>query len=39
MKISGHLACGVVEKDSCVAEYKEEEQKRRDRTERSIQLE
>ena len=39
MEISEYLACVMVDKDSCVAEYKEKEQKRRDKTKSSIKLE
>jgi curli biogenesis system outer membrane secretion channel CsgG len=39
MEISEYLGCVMVDKDSCVAEYKEKEQKRRDKTKSSIKLE
>jgi curli biogenesis system outer membrane secretion channel CsgG len=39
MEISEYLACVMVDKGSCVAEYKEKEQKRRDKTKGSIKLE
>ncbi len=39
MEISEYLACVMVDKGSCVAEYKEKEQKRRDKTKSSIKLE
>lgn len=38
MEISEYLACVMVDKGSCVAEYKEKEQKRRDKTKSSIKL-
>jgi curli biogenesis system outer membrane secretion channel CsgG len=38
MEISEYLACVMVDRDSCVAEYKEKEQKRRDKTKSSIKL-
>jgi len=39
MEISEYLACVMVDKGSCVAEYKEKEQKRRDKTKGAIKLE
>jgi curli biogenesis system outer membrane secretion channel CsgG len=38
MEISEYLACVMVEKGSCVAEYKEKEMKRREKTKDSIKL-
>lgn len=38
MEISEYLACVMVDKDSCLAEYKEKEQKRREKTRGSIKL-
>ena len=38
MEISEYLACVMVDKGSCVAEYREKEQKRRDKTKSSIKL-
>jgi len=39
MEISEYLGCVMVDKDSCVAEYKEKEQKRREKTKGAIKLE
>jgi len=39
MEISEYLACVMVEKGSCVAEYKEKEQKRREKTRGAVKLE
>lgn len=39
MEISEYLACVMVEKGSCVDEYREKEQKRRDKTKSAIKLE
>ena len=38
MEISEYLACVMVDKDSCLAEYKQKEQKRREKTRGSIKL-
>jgi len=39
MEISEYLACVMVEKGSCIAEYKEKEQKRREKTRGAVKLE
>jgi curli biogenesis system outer membrane secretion channel CsgG len=38
MEISEYLGCVMVDKDSCLAEYKEKETKRREKTKSSIKL-